>query len=75
MNCHECARIGVERLAIGLCRSCSVGLCKDHLVASFQGPVFPRYGCDHEPSRAFARRARTEGADRASTRPREAVKP
>ena len=56
MICHECARVGLEIAAISHCRFCFVGLCKDHLVASFQGQTTPRYGCEHHPERAFAPR-------------------
>jgi hypothetical protein len=34
MNCHECAHDGIDRPAVGLCRFCYVGLCKDHLVST-----------------------------------------
>lgn len=54
MDCHECARTGTERAAVGICRFCSVGLCKDHLVAAFHARTVPQYGCDHHPEQAFA---------------------
>jgi hypothetical protein len=54
MNCHECARRSNHTPAIGLCRSCLVALCKDHLVESHQTGVVPQYGCDHRPERSFA---------------------
>ena len=54
MFCHECARNGAEALCVGHCRFCSVGLCKDHLVASFRSGVVPQYGCDHRPELPFA---------------------
>ncbi len=41
MICHECAREGLTAAAIGHCRFCFVGLCKDHLVASFRGDDGP----------------------------------
>ena len=53
MICHECARDGLTAAAIGHCRFCLVGLCKDHLVASFRGATVPQYGCEHHPERAF----------------------
>jgi hypothetical protein len=31
MKCYECAKQGVDRSAVALCRSCSAGLCLDHL--------------------------------------------
>jgi hypothetical protein len=54
MNCHECARVGIERPAVGVCRFCSVGLCKEHIVASFRSTVMPQYSCEHRPDREFA---------------------
>ena len=63
MICHECARDGLTAAAIGHCRFCLVGLCKDHLVASFHGATVPQYGCPHHPERAF------ETVSRESSRP------
>lgn len=54
MHCHECARSGVERVAVSLCRHCPVALCKEHLVAAFRSDR--PYACDHHPERAFAPR-------------------
>ncbi len=54
MICHECAREGLTTAAVSHCRFCFVGLCKDHLVASFHGDTVPQYGCDHHPERVFA---------------------
>ncbi len=54
MICHECARDGLEQAAMAECRFCHVGLCKPHLVASYQSGVFPQYACSHHPERAFA---------------------
>ena len=51
MFCHECLISGVERSAVGLCRFCLVGLCKDHLVAAYHSTVQPQYTCDHHPER------------------------
>jgi hypothetical protein len=31
MLCYLCAEQGIERPAVALCRSCSAGLCPDHL--------------------------------------------
>jgi hypothetical protein len=53
MICHECVREGLTAAAISHCRFCFVGLCKDHLVASFRGGTVPQYGCDHHPEQAF----------------------
>jgi hypothetical protein len=72
MNCHECARAGNERPAIGLCRFCSVGLCKDHLVASFHGSVWPQYACDHCPDHEFARLNRL--SERSTSEPAHATR-
>jgi hypothetical protein len=57
MNCHQCASAGIERMAVGLCRFCHVGLCKPHLVASFHSAAWPQYGCTHHPDREFDRSA------------------
>ncbi len=48
MKCYECARAGVEREAVGLCRHCLVGLCLAHLGQDTvpQYPV-PAYTCRH----------------------------
>ena len=53
MNCHECARAEVERSAVALCRHCSVGLCKDHLVEMLSSPTKPFYTCLHRPEQGF----------------------
>jgi hypothetical protein len=31
MLCYPCAEQGVQQTAVALCRSCSAGLCMDHL--------------------------------------------
>jgi hypothetical protein len=31
MHCYVCAKQGVEQAAVALCRSCSAGLCLQHL--------------------------------------------
>ena len=31
MQCYCCAEQGIDRPAVALCRSCSAGLCLDHL--------------------------------------------
>jgi hypothetical protein len=31
MQCYVCIEEGVDRPAVALCRSCSAGLCLDHL--------------------------------------------
>ncbi|MGZ8562916.1 MAG: DUF2180 family protein [Candidatus Limnocylindria bacterium] len=55
MNCHECARDDIAQVAIAECRFCHVGLCKAHLVASYQNTIIPQYACSHHPERPFAR--------------------
>lgn len=49
MFCHECLISGEDTPAVGLCRFCWVGLCKDHLVAAYRSTVQPQYACDHHP--------------------------
>lgn len=34
MNCYECAKEGSDRPAVATCRSCSAGLCLEHLRAT-----------------------------------------
>lgn len=53
MLCHECARRSEQKPAVGLCRFCLVGLCKDDLVAASRPLVVPQYGCEHSPERPF----------------------
>jgi hypothetical protein len=53
MLCHECARRAEQTPAVGLCRFCLVGLCKDDFVAASRSAVVPQYGCDHHPERPF----------------------
>jgi len=53
MLCHECAGRAEQTAAVGLCRFCIVGLCKDDLVASSRSAVVPQYGCQHHPERPF----------------------
>ena len=60
MLCHECGIAGVERTAVGLCRFCLVGLCKEHLVDAYHPALFPQYACSHHPGRP--RRAASEPA-------------
>jgi hypothetical protein len=31
MHCYPCAEQGVDRPAVAICRSCSAGLCLEHL--------------------------------------------
>jgi hypothetical protein len=49
MHCYVCAEHGIERAAVGLCRSCYAGLCLEHLrdtAARLSGNVLA--GCDHD---------------------------
>ena len=63
MNCHECAQVEVDRPAVAICRYCSVGLCKQHLVEMHRSPTKPLYTCLHRPGRGFdTRAAETEGS-------------
>lgn len=34
MLCYSCAEEGIDRRAVALCRSCSAGLCMQHLRAT-----------------------------------------
>jgi hypothetical protein len=55
MDCHECARSGQQTRAVAICRLCSVGLCKHHLVEFYaERRTALMYACDHHPERAFA---------------------
>ena len=50
MRCHECALIGGDATAVGLCKFCFVGLCKPHLVELYRDPaVVPQFACRHRP--------------------------
>ena len=31
MQCYSCAQRGIDRQAVALCRTCSAGLCLEHL--------------------------------------------
>lgn len=72
MRCHECVREGHDSPALGLCRSCLVGLCKDHLVRAARAAA-PQYGCQHRPDLEFASSppsGKPRPAEAASTMPR-----
>ena len=49
MLCYPCATRGVERPAVAACRSCSAGLCLEHLreTAASLAPN-PLSGCRHD---------------------------
>lgn len=49
MDCYECAKGGIERHAVALCRSCGAGLCMDHLeqTASYLATGAIRAACAH----------------------------
>ena len=64
MDCYECAKGGVERHAVALCRSCGAGLCMDHLeqTASYLATGAIRTECAHGTwSGPFAARGRQAG--------------
>lgn len=42
MLCYECSKAGKHREAVGLCHSCSAGLCSDHACVAAQ-PVTATY--------------------------------
>ena len=49
MHCYVCAEHGIERTAVGLCRSCYAGLCLEHLretAARLSSNVLA--GCHHD---------------------------
>ena len=54
MFCYCCAKQGVDKTAVALCRSCSAGLCMDHVqetAARFQcGNILE--SCHHDTWRA-----------------------
>ena len=51
MLCHECLMSGKSEEAVGLCKFCLVGLCKEHLTALYNNPAtVPQYGCRHNPT-------------------------
>ena len=65
MQCYVCAERGIEKTAVGLCRSCYVGLCLEHLretAASLSGNVLA--GCHHD-TWAAPRAARASSTSRA----------
>jgi hypothetical protein len=73
MQCHECARSGVIAAALGLCRFCFAGLCKDHLVAAVRTATVPAYGCDHRPGTAFTSDHPAGGRRSPARQPRAAM--
>ncbi len=74
MICHECARQSIQAPAVGQCRFCLVGLCKEHLVEAYRSRVIPQYACDHGPERAFHDGHRSEiGHPREIERPARAA--
>jgi hypothetical protein len=69
MLCYQCARRDVEQPAVALCRSCSVGLCLDHLrEATAWFAANPIAACHHD-TWTTARQPRTQrpGAESAPT--------
>jgi hypothetical protein len=42
---------GKAKAAVALCKFCSVGLCKEHLMELYRRPVtVPQYTCHHDPA-------------------------
>ena len=64
MICHECFGAAEEqRPAVGLCTSCSITLCRDHLAAAaLTAPLMSRYACQHTPGVRPASARPTTGA-------------
>ena len=65
MLCYPCATRGVERPAVAACRSCSAGLCLEHLRETAAGLApNPLSGCGHDtwgaPSSSIRRRTAGE---------------
>jgi hypothetical protein len=50
MLCYSCAEQGVDRPAVALCRSCSAGLCREHLRATASRLAASHIldGCHHD---------------------------
>ena len=50
MLCYSCAEEGIDRPAVALCRSCTAGLCMDHLraTASHLASSHMFDGCHHD---------------------------
>lgn len=50
MHCYECAKADQVEEAVGVCRSCSAGLCLMHLreTARYFGGGAIRIACDHD---------------------------
>jgi hypothetical protein len=58
LNCYECSKSGVEKPAVAICRSCSAGLCLEHLreTAAYLPTGGIRYSCAHDTWSASKRR-------------------
>jgi hypothetical protein len=50
MLCYSCAEEGIDRPAVALCRSCTAGLCMEHLraTASHLASSHILDGCHHD---------------------------
>ncbi len=72
MNCHERARAGLERPAVAICRHCSVGLYKAHLVETLRSSAKPLCTCLYQPEQRFDTLRSGSIASRSSARHRAA---
>ena len=61
MLCYSCAQHGIERPAVALCRSCTAGLCMEHLraTASHLASSYILDSCHHDTWTATKRPAAT----------------
>lgn len=50
MNCYECSKSGAAKPAVAICRSCSAGLCLEHLreAAAYLATGAIRTSCAHD---------------------------
>jgi hypothetical protein len=61
MNCQPCAVAGHDHPAVGLCPSCSAGLCLEHRIEQerYVAPNGTRYSCGHRLTTAGGQRRTT----------------
>jgi hypothetical protein len=50
LNCYECSKSGVDKPAVAICKSCSAGLCLEHLreTAAYLATGAIRPSCAHD---------------------------
>jgi hypothetical protein len=49
VNCYECAKIGHDHAAVGICKKCGAGLCPDHARETARYRVAGTLsGCPHD---------------------------